>query len=287
MPQPMRDKARQRLDRLRRDIQSIERRDTPRPVMNRADFERDAAPAQDHWATGAQAFDSLLNGGLPANALVELTTAHMRDTGALTGFLAAILCLDEETLKRPVIWVSTGDVLREAGALHGNGFRKIGFDPTRLMMVHAPELSDALWVAEEAARTRGIAATILDMRGGQSGAGLRETRRLHLRTRASHTAFFLLRQASAPQPTAAPLRLVVGPAPSIVDELTKAIGPPGFRLKIDKNKAGRTGSTHILHWRHHERRFHIHHDTTDRKPGIHAHPGSGITPPAQTAWDAA
>ena len=33
------------------------------------------------------------------------------------------------------------------------------------------------------------------------------------------------------------------------------IGPPGFSVTIEKNKAGPAGRTHLLHWNSHERSF--------------------------------
>lgn len=227
-------------------------------------------------ATGHADFDSAIGGGLARGALTELHGRTGRDAGVLTGFLAGLLARDE--MACPVLWIASPDTLGEAGMLYGHGFAALGFPPHRLLLAQIHHLTDALWVAEEAARTDGLAATVLDMRGMVFKVGLRETRRLHRRAQESGQPVFLLRHGSGreePVPaTTAPVRLMVGPARSAevraglrpdAVAVPGAIGPPGFAVTIDKNKAGPAGKTYILHWNKDERCFDSLAGTCDRR----------------------
>lgn len=265
---------------LRAEIAAIERRDAPRPVLQSGTDQRgadcSAGPGRNRKfgliKTGIDTFDDPIGGGVPNAGLIEITSAAMRDCGSVTGFVSALIaCIDDsDRVSAPVLWISTGDVEREGGVPHMRGLASFGLTAERVMFVHVPTMTDALWVAEEAARTRGLAAVLFDMRGSHAAFGLKQSRRLHLRACAGRTTLFVLQQSRVPQGSAAPLRLLVGPAPSYLpDKETAAsrfIGPPGFAVTIDKNKFGPTGSTHHLYWRYHERCFFI----TDASSGYGA-----------------
>ena len=137
-------------------------------------------------------------------------------------------------------------------------------------------LPDALWICEEAAATAGLGAVVVAVQGRHALLGLKETQRLSMRARGAGRPLFLLQVSGETGASAAALRLLVEPAlsaPRLVLAGSAAaravpggIGPPGFAVTIDKNKAGPAGSRHTLFWNRHDRRF----DPCAAAPGVPA-----------------
>jgi len=259
--------ARATLASLRRQIASIEQ-SAPARATGAAGWSgaRDGEHAT-LLATGMEAFDRE-TGGIALAGLTEIHAREARDAGLAAGFAACLLSLAGAPAflaRDPVLWIGTPGAFAEAGVPHGRGLAGFGFAPDRLLTVESKRLADALWVAEEAARTRGLAATVLDMRGNAKAFGLRETQRLARRAQASGRPVFLLRQSAQIEASAAPLRLVVEGTPSApamvlagtahARAVPGGIGPPGFAVTIEKNKVGPAGRTHRMHWSGHERIF--------------------------------
>lgn len=274
--------ARTTLASLRRQIASIEK-PAPAQATGAAGWsgERDAGRAMP-LATGVDAFDRE-TGGIALAALIEIHVPMACDAGLAAGFAACLLSLAGAPpfLSRdPVLWIGAPGTFAEAGVPHGRGLAAFGLAPERLLTVEPKRLADALWVAEEAARTRGLAATVFDMRGNAKAFGLRETRRLGRRAQASGRPVLLLRQSAEIEASAAPLRLVVEAAPSApamvlagtahARAVPGGIGPPGFAVTIEKNKAGPAGRTHRMHWNSHECIF-----FTERTGGRRERPAAG------------
>lgn len=210
--------------------------------------------------TGSPALDAALGGGLPAAALTEVHGVETRGGGAATGF---VLALAGRLLSRrpgPMLWVGTGEVFREVGHPYAPGLASpFGIPPERVMLAEVPRLADALWVAEEAARLDALAAVLIEVAGTAARLDLTATRRLHRRAMLAGRPVFLLRQAGVPEPTAAPVRLVVraaaaAPRHTLAGPLERSIGPPGFRVDLDKSPTARTGRF-TLEWIRHDRRF--------------------------------
>ncbi|WP_223477581.1 ImuA family protein [Oricola indica] len=268
MASAQRATARATLLSLRRQIASIEKAPPALAEGGRGWSDGPEAGRDTVLATGVADFDRELNGGIALAGLTEIHARAARDAGTASGFVAALLSLAAAPgflSGLPVLWIGARGAFAEAGLPHGRGLCALGLAPERLLLVEPKRLCDALWVAEEAARTRGLAATVLDMRGAAPGFGLRETQRLHRRGQASGRPVLLLRQSAEADATAAPLRLVLAPAPSApamvlagtphARAVPGGIGPPGFAVTIEKNKAGPAGRTHLLHWNSHERIF--------------------------------
>jgi protein ImuA len=211
-------------------------------------------------ATGAERFDAALGGGLPEAALTEVHGPATRDAAAAAGFTLAVMSVSPGPVAAPMLWIGTSEVFREAGFPYAPGMLSLyNIDPTRLMVAQTPKLADALWIAEEAARLKGFSAVLLEIRGNPSHLDLATTRRLHFRAREAGRPVFLLRQAACPEPTAAPVRLVVSSAPSglrrtFSGPLAGSIGPPGFTIAISKNRTS-PPTQFTLEWNPHEHSF--------------------------------
>ncbi|MET3662062.1 ImuA family protein [Aquamicrobium ahrensii] len=211
---------------------------------------------------GVAGFDKLLGGGLAMAALTEIHGHETRDSGAVSGFALALagLLLSQAKEPGPVLWVGMSEVFREAGFPHAAGAQVLsGLSPERLLFAEAPKLADALWVAEEAIPLQRLAAVVVEVRGNPEKLDLTATRRLHRRAQAAGRPVLLLRQAAQAETTAAPVRLVVSPAPSgsrrtLAGPLEDSIGRPAFTVSVDKCPAALPG-LFTLEWNCDERLF--------------------------------
>ena len=211
---------------------------------------------------GAAGLDAALGGGLPLAALTEIHGRQARDAGAVAGFALglAVQALRQQALSGPLLWVAEGTAFAEAGKPYAPGFlHRFGIAPDALVVADAGRIEDALWVAEEAAALSGFAAILLEVRGQARRLDLTATRRLHRRAQAAGRPFYLLRQTGLPEPTAAPVRLVVTPAPAgerriLSGPLAGSIGPPAFTVTIGRSRSA-IPATAVLEWNRDECAF--------------------------------
>lgn len=276
---------------LRREIAKIEgtlpeRLDAPAAARPEADamvLRRDGTPARNGGTsafleTGISRFDTALGGGVPKAALTEIHSAETRDAGAAAGFALSLASLLKDRRKEtaPILWIGTSEIFREAGIPYAPGLASAyGLRPEELLVSEAAKLSDALWIAEEAARLKELSAVFLELRGNPDQLDLTATRRLHRRTMEAGRPFFLIREAAWPEPTAAPVRLLVSaasatPRKTLAGPFAASIGGPAFAVSINKSRTAR-GGEFILEWNPDERCF------AERQP---ENPGLVVSPSA-------
>jgi protein ImuA len=218
----------------------------------------DAADAS--IATGAGRLDRALGGGLPRGALTEIHGAETRNAGSVAGFTLALAARFMRGSALPLLWIGTSEVFHEAGLPYAAGLiSEFGIDPKRLLLSSAPKLADALWVAEEAARLSALAAVLVELRGNPERLDLTATRRLHRRAQLAGRPVFLIREAAHADPTAAPVRLVVSPAPAtprstIAGPLAGSIGAPAFTVFVSKSHTA-LSAEFVLEWNSHDLAF--------------------------------
>ena len=210
---------------------------------------------------GVERLDAALSGGLPKAALSEIHGGQTRDAGAVAGFAMSLTSLIlKQAQGLPILWIGTTEIFGEAGFPYARGLHaSFGIEPEQLLFSEAPRLVDALWIAEEAARMTALAAVILEIRGNPQRLDLTATRRLHARAQAAGRPVFLLRQAAEPEPTAAPVRLIVSSAPAVpratvAGPLAGSIGRPAFTITIGKSRTALPGQF-TLEWNPDERAF--------------------------------
>lgn len=202
--------------------------------------------------TGAHRLDACIGGGFPSNGLMEVHSAAIRDAGAVAGFVMALASL-ASVRSSLIVWIAMEEVLGEAGLPHIWGAaRQFGIVPGKLIFMRGRKIGDVLWIAEQATSLSILAIIVLEVGARGHGLGLTSTQRLHRRALASGHLFILLRQAGMALPTAAPLRLVVRPAPSgprstLTGPLEGSIGPPAFHVSLDKNRLS-PAAAFILEW---------------------------------------
>lgn len=193
-------------------------------------------------ATGAARLDAALGGGVPLEALIEVHARQTRDAGAASGLTLALCALLAHRRALPLLWVGPREMFREAGFPYAPGLAgHFGIAPGRLLFSQTPKLSDALWVAEEAAALTALAAVVVELPGNPRQLDLTATRRLHRRAREAGRPVILLREGAQAEPTAAPVRLVAGPAlaakrRTLLGALDGSIGPPAFRVAVAKSR---------------------------------------------------
>lgn len=254
--------AQERLCALRRDIARIEGRlaetldesqaaGEPNGVIVR----RSGRGVVDCLPTGVQRLDTLLGGGIPAAGLVELHGRALRDSGLTAGFALALARLAQAGAPKPLLWIGTSDVFRETGLPYAPALAiRFGLDAGSLFVAQAEKLKDVLWIAEEAASLARFQAILLELRGRHRTLDLVASRRLHRRALQGRQPLLLLRQAGTAEPTAAPVRLVIDPAPAglrplISGGLPGTIGPPAYRVHVDRCPAA-LPAAFLLEWSH-------------------------------------
>ena len=257
------------LSALRRQIARIEGT-LPERLDVRADADalvlrRTRGTAEDQLIrTGSADFDAALDGGLAAGALTEVHGREGRDAGAVAGFSLALAALLRSQRPAgsgfPLLWIGTGQAFTEGGFPYAPAMcARFGFAPGELIFAEPAKLADALWIAEEAMRVREIAGVLVELCGNPQKLDLTATRRLHRRAAMAGRPVFLMRQSAEPEPTAAPVRLVVSGAPAAAratldGRLADSIGQPSFAVTIDKSRSARTGRF-VLEWNPDEHAF--------------------------------
>lgn len=214
------------------------------------------------FSTGVKSFDAALGGGVPRAALTEIHGQATRDSGAVAGFALALAALlsDKPARSMPFLWIGTAEIFREAGFPYARGLSAFGLRSGDMLFAEVQKLTDALWVAEEAASLKALSAVILEVRGNPARLDLNATRRLHVRAQRAGRPVFLLRQAAQEEATAAPVRLVVAPAhaglrATLAGPLPRSIGPPAFTVILSKSRTAMHGQF-TLEWNADGRFFH-------------------------------
>ncbi len=206
---------------------------------------------------GADEVDRALGGGFPEAGLSEVRVETVRDGGAGLGFALALAVRLGASPQRPLVWIAPATTLTDAGYPYRPGLVAFGLDPAALVVVRARRLEDALWAAEEAARSGVPALTLLEVQNNPAALSLEGSRRLHWRSRHAGRPVLVLRQGGSAETTAAPLRLRLAAAPAGRVpglEAQSCLGAPAFALGVEKSRDGRLGQFH-LEWNVHERRF--------------------------------
>jgi protein ImuA len=196
--------------------------------------------AQAAVSLGDAALDAALpDGGLARAALHEAQPEAYLDGPAALGFLFA-LAVRTAGPAGEVIWVRGAGGF-DFGAPYAPGLTSLGLDPGRVLLVETVKTQDALWAAEEAARTPGAAVLV------ELGAALDlvAARRLQLAAETGGGALFLLRPTKAvpAAPARTRWRLAARPSatPAWAQRLPAAMRPPGsaaWRARLARSRGG-------------------------------------------------
>ena len=177
---------------------------------------------------------------VPRGTLHEIDLADMRDA-AHTAFPA--LVLPEADDPRRWLWVQDRMSLHETGRPFGAGLARWGLDPSRLLHVTARDARDALWVMEEALRSRAIHTVIGEVHGAPKVLDFTATRRLAFAAEANDATCVLTRVAGPIESSGARHRWRIASAPSEPGPYDRqAPGVPRWRYELTRSRAGPPGA---------------------------------------------
>ncbi len=197
------------------------------------------------FATGHEALDAALGGGLTRGRVHELFAAENDDLASAAGF-AAMLAL-KVAENRPILWLKSDEAERRGGQLHAPGLAELGGDPAGLLLGLAPDPKALLRGAADAARCAGLGALIVECWGKCPALDLTASRRLALAAEQSGVTLFMLRLEAEPSPSAADTRWAVNAAPSRALD-ANAPGPPQLEIILLRRRAGPSGMRWRLEW---------------------------------------
>lgn len=199
-------------------------------------------PAEGWLATGHDAFDTALGGGLMTGRVHEFFAADVLDGTSAAAF-AALLALRSPG-QAPLLWLRTVDAGRRNGHIYAPGIAELGGNPDRLLLIETADPKMLLACANDAARCPGSAAVIVESWGKFPLLDLTAGRRLALGARDTGTTLLMLRLNAAPTPSVAETRWSIAAAPSR-ELAADAPGAPAFDLELLRWRGGPAGT----HWR--------------------------------------
>lgn len=193
--------------------------------------------------------DARLDGVFPAGAGLPLGCWHevggegleMETAAAAAGFVAALAA--PLAARGALVWVMRRD------DLHAPGLVPFGLPAERLIQVKARDEAQALAALEDALGAAGVAAAVGEVQAADLTAG----RRLQLACERRGATGFLIRRrpfggparrgegTGAGSGSAAATRWSVTPAPSEPAPGMPGLGPPRWRVALQRCRGGRTG----------------------------------------------
>ena len=140
---------------------------------------------------------------------------------------------------------------REGGLIHAPGLLAFGLDPDRLALVEVRHGAEALRVANEALKSRAVAAVLVELCDGALLADLSVTRRFNLAARRAG-ALAIVVTPDLTGTSAALTRWRATPAPNLGAK--RRLGAPAFVLELTRNRLGPTGAW-TVEWNSHDHSF--------------------------------
>ncbi len=185
-------------------------------------------------------------GGVAAlKRLHALHPARPGDETATTAFaLTALARLAsaraDQQVPRPILWVLSRAMLREAGRPYGPGLSALGIAPERVVMLAASNIEDALAAAEMGLEIGALDGVVMELPPALPTAMLAFGKRLALRAERSATPAFLIHANTVAPPSPVATRWQVASLPA---RRPKAWAPaePVAVLTLVKNRFGPPG----------------------------------------------
>ena len=193
---------------------------------------------------GHRLADAALRGGIRRGALHEVFAARAGEEASASGFA---LALAARVLAKGkwLLWVRQDFSALESGEVHGAGLMEFGIDPSRVLMLRAPDATASLRAGAEGLDCRGLGAVIVEPWGEPKVFDLTASRRLTLAAQQHGVTAIVLRFGAEPDPSAAETRWLVKAAPSPPDD--EDWGRPLFDAALVRNRHGQAGRW-IMEW---------------------------------------
>jgi len=194
--------------------------------------------------------DARVDGRLPGGGLAlgrwhEFAGEGLELETAAAGAAFAARLAAPLTGRGALVWVLRRD------DLHAPGLAGLGFPADRLIQVCARDEAEALAVLEDALRTPGVAAVFGEVEAVSLTAG----RRLQLACESGSATGFILRRRpfggrdrGGGTGSAAATRWSIASAPSQPAADEPGLGPPRWRVTLERCRGGRTGGWLMEAW---------------------------------------
>ncbi len=194
-----------------------------------------------HLRTGLDGgrMDACLDGGLKRGALHEIFASASHEAAA-TGFAAALAT----RIGSPLLWVRQDYCGLEHGELAATGLFELGLDPSRLVLLHAPDAAGVLRAACDALSCAALGSVVVELTGEPRLLDLVAYRKLALGAGQSGVTALLLRFSAEPGIGVAETRWLVRSAPSGGGE---GWGRPVFDIELQRNRHGSAGQW-VMEW---------------------------------------
>jgi protein ImuA len=187
--------------------------------------------------------DACLEGGLARGALHEVFANEPGEEPAAAGFALA-LARRVLSQNKWLLWVRQDFCALESGEIYGAGLLELGLDPSRVLLLQAPDASGVLRAAGDALDCKGLGAVLIEPWGETRIFDLVASRRLGLMAARHGVTAILLRPGAVPAPSAAETRWLVRAAPSPPGD---DWGAPLFDVTLARNRHGPLGRW-IMQW---------------------------------------
>ena len=191
---------------------------------------------------------ALAGGGLPLGCWHEAAGEglEIETAAAAAAFVATLAApLLGAAGQGAAVWILRRD------DLYAPGLASLGFSAGRLIQVRAPSEASALAALEEALATPGVAVAVAEV----GSTGLTAGRRLQLACEKTGATGFCLRRRPFGSPvekarsqparaggSAATTRWRIAPAPSQPAPGEPGLGPPRWRVELERSRGGRPGA---------------------------------------------
>lgn len=184
-------------------------------------------------ATGHEAIDTALGGGLVRGRLHELFAAGVDDGPSAAGF-ATMLAV---RFGGELIWLRQDRAEKRSGRLYAHGLSELGLDPAKVIMVLVDQPLHLLRAAADTIACSGNGTVIVELWQNPRELDLTASRRLAMAAADAGVALLMLRIDAEPQPSAAWTRWRIAAAPSVPFE-AHAPGLPTLTLELTRHRQG-------------------------------------------------
>jgi len=213
--------------------------------------------------------DHLPQGGLVGGALHEVVPEAKGDIPAAFGFAAAMLSRIRPGA--PLFLVTSPCGLATFGRPYGHGLNSLGLDPARVILVAAPNATQALWAMEETLRSAVPAAVA----GVIGKLDFRASQRLHIAAGETGRLLFLLRPPGVASVAVTRWRVA---AEEAARDRFGLIARWRWQLELERCRNGRPGQW-IVEFDHATHHFSLAaalaNPTLSRRPVVHARARAG------------
>lgn len=184
-------------------------------------------------ATGHDAIDAALGGGLARGRLHELFAASIDDGPSAAGF-ATMLAV---RFGGDLIWLRQDRAEKRSGRLYAHGLSELGLDPAKVIMVLVDEPLQLLRAAADTIACAGGCTVIVELWQNPRELDLTASRRFAMTAADAGVALLMLRIDAEPQPSAAWTRWRIASASSMPFE-ADAPGLPALTLELTRHRQG-------------------------------------------------